>query len=351
MLKPLCGNEPLLEAALESCFRQDYPDYQIVFGVQDPADPALQVVERLRARYPRQNMQVVVDPSVHGPNRKISNLINMLPFAEHEILLISDSDLHVPRSYLNSLVEELSKPGTGMVTSLYVGAPAASKGCWTAFLGATQISHQFLPGVLMSRQMGRQDCLGSTAMFTRETLRRTGGFQPLVQVLAEDNVFGQRVRSLGLSIGLTDIVPAATVPEPCLASLWQHEIRWTRTIRQLAPASLLASMLQYPLFWSVLALAASQGSPAVAALFAASWVCRAACARGVDRALRSRVGRPSEPTPLWMFPLRDILSVIEIGASFCVNEVIWRGHRMAAGGVALSKVEEVCPLGSAVEPR
>jgi ceramide glucosyltransferase len=332
VLKPLCGNEPLLEQSLESCFLQDYPEFQIVFGLQDPNDPALAVVEKLRRLYPSRDVALVIDSAVHGPNRKISNLINMLPAGRHDILVISDSDLHLPRNYLERLVAELEQPGVGLVTTLYVGTPAV-RSCWAGLLGSTQISHGFLPGVLMSRLMGRQDCLGSTTMFTRDTLERTGGFDPLVHVLAEDNVFGQRVRELGLSIGLADIVPAATVPEPDLPALWQHEVRWTRTIRELAPASLCASILQYPLFWSMVAFAAVPETPAAPALFLFSLLVRAGCARGIDRALRDRVGRPAMPTPIWMLPLRDLLSVVEIAASFCVNEVIWRGHRMAATGV------------------
>src|SRR5208283_185030 len=101
--------------------------------------------------------------------------------------------------------------------------PAPDRG-WPAKLGATQISHVFLPGVLLSRAMGRQDCLGSTAMLLQTTLERTGGLRALAHLLAEDNVLGQRVRELGLSIGLADTVPAATVPEESFRALWQHEI-------------------------------------------------------------------------------------------------------------------------------
>ena len=337
ILKPLCGNEPLLEQALESCFVQAYPDFQIVFGVQNPADPALAVVERLRQRFPDRDIAVVVDSTMHGPNRKVSNLINMLPKARHEILVISDSDLHLPLNYLDSLVTELEKPGTGLVTSLYIGVPPARQG-WAAALGATQISHCFLPGVLLSRALGRQDCLGSTAMFRSETLERIGGFQPLAQLLAEDNVLGQRVRSLGLSVRLTDIVPAATVPEPSFGPLWHHEIRWTRTIRELAPLSLCASTLQYPLFWSALAMVLTGGAPWSVGLFLASWAARAGCARSIDAALRHRVGRPAFPTPLWLLPLRDILSVVEIVASFWIDEVTWRGHKLGARATAKAPV-------------
>jgi ceramide glucosyltransferase len=333
ILKPMCGDEPLLEEALTSCFSQNYPSFQIVFGIQNPSDPALAVLERVRRRFPDRDIAVVVDPTPHGPNRKVANLINMMPSAKHEIVVISDSDLHLPSDYLERLVVALQKPGTGLVTSLYIGAPTPGAG-WAARMGSTQISHGFLPGVLLSRALGRADCLGSTAMLTKETLERTGGLRALVELLAEDNVMGQRVKALGLDIGLADTIPTATVPEPDFGALWQHEIRWTRTIRALAPVSLCGSTLQYPLFWALLAVLFSGVAAWSLVLFAAAWGVRWIAAGMIDTALKPMVGRPAEPTPPWLLPLRDLLSVAEIAACFGVNEVVWRGHRLGTNGAA-----------------
>lgn len=333
ILKPLCGDEPLLEEALVSCFQQAYPEFQIVFGIQNPKDPALAVVQRLRERFPARDVAVVVDPTPHGPNRKVANLINMLPSARHDIVVISDSDLHLPPDYLERLVVCLERPGTGLVTSLYIGAPPTSKG-WAARMGSTQISHCFLPGVLLSRALGREDCLGSTAMLYRDTLERTGGLRGLVQLLAEDNVLGQRVQGLGLSVGLADTIPTATVPEPNLRALWEHEIRWTSTIRALAPVSLCGSTLQYPLFWSLLAILFSGAAPWSLVLFVAGWMVRWVTTGAIDSALKPMVGRPALPTPFWMLPLRDLLSIAEIATSFGVDEVVWRGHKLGTNSDA-----------------
>jgi ceramide glucosyltransferase len=333
ILKPLCGDEPLLEEALTSCFSQDYPTFQIVFGIQNPKDPALGVLERVRQRFPGRDIAVVIDPTPHGPNRKVANLINMLPSAKHGIVVISDSDLHLPRNYLERLVVALERPGAGLVTSLYIGVPPTDRG-WAAKMGSTQISHCFLPGVLLSRALGREDCLGSTAMLTKETLERTGGFRALVQLLAEDNVMGQRVKALGLKVGLADTIPTATVPEPNLKALWEHEIRWTSTIRALAPVSLCGSTLQYPLFWALLAVLISAGSTWSLALFAVAWTLRWIAAGMIDGALKPMVGRPALPTPFWMLPLRDLLSVAEIATSFGVDEVVWRGHKLGTNSDA-----------------
>ena len=328
ILKPLCGDEPLLEEALASCCCQTYPAFQIVFGVQDMADPALAVVQRLRDRFPRCDIAVVVDDATRGANRKVANLINMLPSARHDVLVISDSDLHIAPDYLQRLVAALEVPGTGLVTALYVGL-ATGQG-WPARLGATNISHSFLPGVLLARTMGRQDCLGSTVMLHRQTLEQVGGLPPLLNWLAEDNMLGQRVRELGLTIRLADVVPVATVPEASFRLLWQHEMRWARTIRRLVPVSYAASTIQYPLFWAMMSFVLSTGSLWSVALFACTWMFRAVSARGVDHALRHKLGRPASAAPYWLLPLRDALSVAETIMSYWSNEVVWRGHRMTA---------------------
>ena len=123
VLKPLHGDEPLLEEALASVCRQDYPAWQVVFGVQDAADTALPVVRRLQARFPDCDIAVVVDPTPHGPNRKVANLINMLPAAKHDVLVIADSDVHVAPDWLRRLVAALEGPGVGVVTTVYTGLP------------------------------------------------------------------------------------------------------------------------------------------------------------------------------------------------------------------------------------
>jgi ceramide glucosyltransferase len=337
VLKPLYGEEPLLEEALLSCFSQDYPVFQIVFGLHDQNDPALAVVHRLQARFPECDVSIVVDPALHGPNRKVSNLINMLKAARYEVLVISDSDLHLPPNYLERLVAELEKPGTGLVTSAYIGLPPPQLG-WQSKLGAAQITHNFLPGVLLSRALGREDCLGSTAMLRRSTLEQTGGLGALVSVLAEDNVLGQRVHDLGLSIGLTDAIVPATVPEPSLLALWHHEVRWTRTIRASAPLALAASTLQYPLFWALMVCALSGGAFWSLAFFVASWALRSASVMGVDAVLQRQIGSRAPATPIWLLPVRDVLSVVEIAASYLVEDVIWRGHKIDANGLELDRI-------------
>ena len=175
VLKPLHGDEPLLEQALESVCVQDYPAaWQVVFGVSRPDDAALPVVQRLRSWFPGRDLAVVVDETIHGPNRKVGNLINMLSAAKHDVLVIADLDVHVAPDWLRQLAGALAHPGVGLVTTIYTGLPASG----VATLGAAQINHYFLPGALLARSLGRQDCLGATMALTRETSLGSAGLRP-----------------------------------------------------------------------------------------------------------------------------------------------------------------------------
>jgi ceramide glucosyltransferase len=355
VLKPLHGDEPGLEQALETVCRQRYPTYQVVFGVQDAADPAAAVVRRLQSRFPARDLALVVDPTQHGRNRKVSNLINMFPAARHDMLVIADSDLHVAPDYLERLVAALEPPGVGLATTLYVGIPPASLArerqtqsrfgvsmgpSVIAALGATQITHGFLPGALLGRVLGREDCLGATMILRRDTLRRIGGLPALVDHLADDNALGRLVQEVALGVALADTVPLTTVPERTLAELFRHELRWARTIRALAPFPFAASVLQYPIFWALIAALLLPFGIWSWILVLAAWAIRATAARGIDRALVSRTG-PLPKAALWLLPLRELMSITVMIVSYGGLQVEWRGHRLMADGPAtLTAVQE-----------
>jgi ceramide glucosyltransferase len=324
ILKPLCGDEPMLEQALTTACVQEYPCFQLVCGVQNPSDPAIAVLERVRARFPRHDIALVIDPTQHGENRKISNLINMLPAAKHDLLVIADSDVHAPPDTLASIADALALPGTGMASVLFVGLPA-NRGS-AARLGATGTTHTFLPGVLLSRALGRQDCLGPTMALRRETLTAVGGLAALVHHVADDNVLGRLVRQRGLRIRLAATICATTVPETGLGALFRHELRWGRTIRTLVPVEFAGSAIQYPLAWAALAVAFSVGAPWALGFFVLAWAGRAAAARGLDAQVRLVQPGLVTPAPIWLLPWRDLLGLAVVAASYTSDRVEWRGH-------------------------
>jgi ceramide glucosyltransferase len=154
-----------------------------------------------------------------------------------------------------------------------------------------------------------------------------GGFAALVDHLADDNVLGRLVRRLGLAVALADAVPATTVAETRVRDLWRHELRWARTIRALEPAAFAASVLQYPLAWAVLVVLLAGGAPWSVGWFALAWGLRAVAARGVDKALGL-----AKRSPLWLLPLRELMSIGVMVASYGGRQVDWRGQTLRAEG-------------------
>jgi ceramide glucosyltransferase len=322
ILKALKGDEPLLEAALASFCTQSYPEVQIVFGVQDRADPAIAVVERLRTLFPALDMTLVVDETRHGGNGKIANLINMWPAAKHEVIVLADSDVHVTPHFLERVVAALETPGAGAVTALYAGF--ASGKSLAGRLGAAQINHIFLPGVLLGRMLGRQDCLGAAVALRRATLIRIGGLPALLPHLADDAALGRLVRRLGLRVVLAPSLVVTTVSEETLPTLFRHELRWARTIRALEPLTYSTTLLQYPVFWALVTIFAGEFRFWTLGFAAVVWLLRAMAARAMARQLER--GAFSG----WLLPVREIFSIVVLLASYLGNRVIWRGSSMAA---------------------
>lgn len=323
ILKPLCGVEPLSELALESFFVLDYPQYQLVFGVQNPKDPVLEIITHLRARYPHCDVALMVNDTPHGRNQKVANLMNMRPLAKYEILVVADADIHAPPYYLDDVVASLEQPQVGLVTSLYTGLPSTPT--LAARLGAAQINQTFLPSALLGRRLGRQDCMGATMAITKTMLAQIGGFEALVNHLADDQVLGRLVVKAGYKVGLAQMVPSTTVPEADFTSLYQHELRWARTIRALVPLAYIGSVLQIPLLWAVLAMLATGFGWWSLLLFVGVWAARCVTTWQIEAALRLPRTRA-----VWLFLLRDVFSAIIYGASFMGSRVAWRGQSLMA---------------------
>lgn len=319
VLKPLHGDEPLLEEALESFFKQDYPEYELVFGVQRTDDPALAVIERLRTRYPAQPVFVVCDSTDHGPNRKVGNLINMQQACHHDVFVISDSDIHVEPQYLRHIASTLLQSETQLVTTLYAGLPASTQ--LARLFGAHSINANFLPGVMMSRLLGRQDCLGATMALTRQRLDEVGGFTSLVAHIADDSELGNRILRQQGTIALAPTLCLTTVAENNFRELISHEIRWGRTVRSIEPVGYACSSLQLPLFWATLCVAFAPTSPLSWGLLIGGWLLRSFTTQHT-----ARLTKCSLPGIFPYLVLRDWLSAAVMLASACGSRVAWRGR-------------------------
>jgi ceramide glucosyltransferase len=323
VLKPLCGAEPGLYEHLRSFCRQDYSEFQIVFGVRDLADPALSVVERLVAEFPSLPIDIVVNPQQHGSNCKTSNLINMLTQARHDVLAMADSDTFVGPDYLTTVTAPLLDHKVGLVTCLYQDMP--TQGIWSR-LGAMYINEWYMPAVLLARLFGYQGyASGQTLCLRRDTLQAIGGLGAIANHLADDYRLGELVRGLGLRIVLSTNVVKAQHHEPDLDSLTRHELRWMRTIRVLRPRSFRMMFLTFSLplaiFGIVLTAVESSLSTTAWVLFLTTAVARLA----LHILHRLRGDRPLL-SDFWLLPARDLLTCWVWCQSFFASGVTWRGN-------------------------
>jgi ceramide glucosyltransferase len=319
ILKPLHGAEPDLYAYLASFCLQDYPSpVQIVFGVADPADPSAAVVRRLVAEFPDRDLELVINPRRHGANAKVSNLINMQSEARHELLIISDSDIAVPRDYLMTIAATLGQPGVGLVTCLYCGAVA--RGIWSRF-SAAAIDYHFLPNVLIGLKLGlATPCFGSTIAVTKTTLTKIGGLQSIADQLADDYAMGMAVRRAGLKVAIPPFIVAHTCAERSLHELLLHEIRWARTIRAVDPLGYAGLAITHAVPLALLGAILGGLTPA-AFILALALACRFALQAELRRLFNLHNGI------FWFGPIRDVLSFVVFVASFLGRRVEWRGQR------------------------
>ena len=328
ILKPLCGAEPGLYENLRTFCLQDYPQFQIVFGISEDTDPALAVVTRLVREFPALAIAVVVNPQQHGHNRKISSLINMLEHADHDMLVMADSDAFVRPDYLTSVTTPLLDRKVGLVTCLYHGEP--TRPVWSR-LGAMYINEWYMPSVLLAWLFGHQNYVsGQTLCMRRDTLEAIGGLRGIADHLADDYELGQQVRRLGLRIVLSTYMLKAEHHEPTLQSLVGHELRWMRTLSVLKPRSFRFIFFTFslPLALLGLLLVFPESYFITVALPLFQVTVAARLALHLEHRIRDR--RPLF-ADLWLLPARDLLICWVWCRTFFTSRFTWRGSDFHVG--------------------
>jgi ceramide glucosyltransferase len=320
ILKPLCGAEHQLYECLLSFCRQDYPRFEIVFGVSDSDDPAVAVVARLKLQFPALDIKLAVDRRQHGSSRKVSNLINMMPLVRHDYVVISDSDVRVEPDYLSRVVPALLDPGVGIVTCPYFGNPRP--GLWS-LLGSVFINEWFIPSVRVAAMSGsRAFAFGATIAMRRQVLSDVGGFAAIANQLADDYRLGELTRRLGLSTVLSEVVVETCVDERTFGELVRHELRWLRTIRAVRPIGYALSFVTFSVPVALLGSLLAAGARPALVLLAITALAR--CALHLETR-RSSV--PAPPYRLFVLPLRDGLSLALWAWGFVTRRVHWRDDR------------------------
>ncbi len=322
ILKPVRGADPHAYECFRSHCLLDYPEYEIIFGVHDPRDPAVALVERLRKEFPDRRIELVVCPRDLGANRKVSNLIQMLPAARYDHLLVSDGDIRVPPDYLRRIMAPLADSRIGLVTALYRAAAGHTLG---SKLEALSIS-DFATAVLISYANRRafHYGFGSTLAFPRRVLERIGGFETLAEYLADDHQLGTLIAQAGHSIVLADLVVETHLPDYSLRDFWNHQLRWGRTVRDASPRGNAGLVLVFGVQWAAVTVLAAAGASWAWALFAGAYAARIAALLVVGIGVCHDRGTLRR---LWLLPLRDVHALLVWAASYAGHTVVWRGDR------------------------
>jgi ceramide glucosyltransferase len=326
ILKPLHGTEPRLFDNLATTVEQDYAGpIELIGGVARADDPAIAAFDRLDHDRPGAAVRLVVDPTRWGHNAKVSNLVNMMAQARHEMIVLADSDMAVQRDYLTRLVAALDRPGVGAVTCLYVGRGDAGFWSWLAAIG---IDLHFLPATVIGLGTGLgHPCMGSTIALRRTTLESIGGLRAFADTLADDYAIGAAVRASGGTVAVADMMLIHCCAETNARALIRQELRWNATIARIDPVGYAGSVILHPF---PLALGAWMlgGSAAAVVLALAA---RAAVALQVARIAPYRRSLGTILATILLVPLRDLLSFGLFLASFVVRSVEWRGTGIKIG--------------------
>jgi ceramide glucosyltransferase len=334
ILKPLRGTDPEMYECFRSHCLQNYPEYEIVFGVSDANDPAIQLVEQLKREFPQRAIRLMVCRENLGVNTKVSNLAQVVRGASYEYLIVNDSDILVEPDYLYRVLAPLNDPEVGLVTCLYRGIANPTLGSRLESLG---ISTDFAAGVLVAQNIenGIRFGLGSTLAFRRHDLKAIGGFESIVDYLADDYQLGSRIAAQGLKIKLSDVVVETFLPRYTLRSFAEHQLRWARTVRDSRFWGYVGIGVTFGLPWSALALIFARGANWAWALL----TCTAAMRFAVAAVVGGLVLRDRQVLR-WLawIPVRDLLALGIWIASFAGHEVLWRGDRFRLKNGKLAKV-------------
>ena len=334
IMKSLKGIDPHMYAAFRSHCLLDYTEYELLFGVSDPSEPAVELVTRLQREFPNRRMRVLQCPISLGLNGKVSTLAQMLPQAKYEHVLINDSDIVAPPDYLRRVMRVFADERMGMVTSLYRGLAGKTL---PSKLEAVGLTTDFIGGVLVAREMegGVRFALGATMATTKRVLREIGGLEALVDYLGDDYELGARTAAAGYKVELSDVMVETALPDYSFRDFWTHQLRWARNVRDRRYAQYFGLIVTFGLVWGLLAVLAAPFLWWTWAALAVVASLRIMAATAIGRGVLGDLGVTRE---LWLVPVRDAIALAVWLASFTGNEIEWRGLRFKVRDGKLERV-------------
>ena len=307
VLKPVRGLDPGAYENFASFCRQDYPEFEILFAVNDAEDPVVPVVQKLIADFPERSIRLIVVAERLGPNTKVSNLCRLVREARHDLLVITDSDVRVEPGYLRSVAAMFRDPGVGGVTALYRGQDNLQ---FVAAMDCVGSSAAFCGAALVARELeGLKFMMGSTMATTKERLAEIGGFEAMVDLHSDDYELGRRIAARGYRIELLPEPVWMAFPSQTLGAYLRHELRWAIGIRNIRPGGHFGMLFTHGLPWAIAAACVAPSAAVGAAYLGAYFVLRFAMAWAVgvwglrDPVLRRRILAVARARPALVFRL------------------------------------------------
>ena len=330
LIKPVCGIEKNLYENLSTACRQTYPDYEVIFSVQDSNDPALPLLARIRDENSSVPVRIVVDGASAGPNGRLSNILNATGQATGQVLVYSDSDMHLEPAYLKTIVAPLADPSVGVACTLY-----RAQGADNLFeaLELLSLNTDFVPAMVFATETGAAlACPGASQAIRRETLTRIGGLAPMAYTLVEDLELGRAVVAAGLTIAFAPHVAATGVDLPGASAWWRHQVYWEQNTRVANPVGYFFTWLVRGIpFAGLYVLSGGAGAWLVLAVTLAVRLCTTVVTSSL---LGDREGIRRS----WLLPLRDTAGLFVWVASFVGRKVHWRGRVFVLSGNGMIEV-------------
>lgn len=322
LLKPVYGVDFGSVENFVSFCHQNYPEYEILFAVNDDTDPAVPLIRELAAKFPERHIRLISGAPQVGANKKVNNLIELARAARHDILVLTDGDVRVGPNYLREVIAPFADPKIGAVTSFYRGIVQKSM---AAELEAVGASSEFFAGVLVAEWMeGMKFALGASIVTTKQWVAKIGGFAAIVDMHSDDYELGCRIAKAGGEVLLSREAVWTMYPAQTLRGFWNHQLRWARTVRLSRPISYLGLIFTHGIAWAVLAAIVAPTTQIAAAYLIAYLVLRLAMAWTVGIWI---VGDEILRRKLWQVPIRDAIYFFVWIASFASTKIQWSGQQ------------------------
>lgn len=332
IFKPVHGMEEQLAANLESFFQQDYPDYEVIFGVRDLENPAVRVVEEVRARYPQIPSRLIISGPPAWPNAKVFSLDKMIAASSRDYFIISDSDVRVAPDFLRNTIAPLLDRKVGLVTCMYRGIPASDFWSWLEALG---LSVEMSSGVMVAAMMeGMRFALGPAMAVRRDAVDAIGGIAAVADYYSDDFELGNRIWAKEYTVVLSHHIVFNVLTSRSPLRTMGDQLRWMKSTRYSRPAGHAGTGLTYAMPFGILGLIAAWmlGYPVLGVeLLALAWLNRMIQSAIVGWSVAHD---PRAVWLCWLYPLRDLFGFVAWAVSYTSRDFFWRGemYRFGKGG-------------------